>query len=394
MPSSLTRVEDLPNEVLHIIIFHLDIGPLSTSRLHQEPSASFTSIEGRPLKNFSQTCKRYRSLIFESLFQFCKVRLVDSTFEVLCDEQNSFQSPCYQVVQDFLSFVVENKLSQNVKSLLFFTEHDLGSRVPGLTPSPLPAENKLELGQLWPSVFSVVRPDIITICAPPSTLAFLTSCGIYVGNAWAFSTPLHILQLRVRSDLSRDIPTSSLSASKLFSSLPWTHCTLNEGSALQVYNTYEYHSMVQPSILNGRLRDDSSATPRLLTALRSFDYIAIFPLYGQVVKMLSYLFVLPKLQRVAVQLAPQKENKILEDQSRVLRSLYSDLWMEFENTYFLIATNIVQAETESSVNEFVCLDYQQEGLWESLGNGGAIMSEHWQIISDGHWKKIETATTQ
>lgn len=147
--------------------------------------------------------------------------------------------------------------------------------------------------------------------------------------------------------------------------------------------------MVAPSIFNGRLRDTPSSPPRALTQLTTFDYIAIFPLYGQVVKVLSFLFMLPRLRRVRTQLAPKRENKILEDASRVLRTLYSDLWMEFENTYFLIATNIVQVEAKSCIRELVCLDYQQEGLWESLGHGGEIMSERWKTLGNGHWIKNE-----
>lgn len=381
-----TCLADLPYELLRLILFHVDNGSLSAARLHEEPSATLTHSAIQPLKNFSRTCHQYRALIIQSLFNFCRVHLSESTFSL--DKTSTAQYPNYDEIREFLVFLVKHELCGSVKSLVLFTEYDLGWRVPGIMPSAPAGTLPLELGYIWSDVFSVIQPSTVTICVPPSSLAFFTSCGIYVADAWAFEMPLHILQLRMSQDM-QEKTTQPSHTNKLFGILPWTHCTLNEGSAIQVYSTYEYHSMVQPSILNGRLRDYADATPRLLNSLRSFDYIAIFPLYGQVVKMLSFLFILPKLECVSMQLAPKRGNKILEDATRILRSLHSDLWMEFENTYFLIATNIVQIETASSVKEFICLDYQQKGLWESLGHGSEIMSEHWRIISDGHWTKIE-----
>jgi len=155
-----------------------------------------------------------------------------------------------------------------------------------------------------------------------------------------------------------------------------------------MYNAYEYHSLVAPSIFNschiGRLSDTCLSQ---LTSLVSFDYIAIFPPYGQVIKILGFLFSLPKLERVRTQLAPRRENRILEDSTRVLRTLYSDLWMEFEGTYFLIAKHFVENGSKSRVSEFVCLDYQHEGLWESLGHSEGIMSRYWQALGQGHWQR-------
>ena len=387
MAPSIKCLEGLPDELLEMIISYLDVGSLSTENVHHEPSTELTRRPNPPLKNFSLTSRRFRSFTIQSLFKHCRVDLTELSFKDPYNLSEYSRKPKFSEVEDFLRFLTSLSLSPYVRTLLLYTSQDLGHKVPGLLPVPHQSIVKFELGDFWPTLFASVRPRVVTICAPPPTLAFFTSCGIYVGDAWAFSTPFHLLQLRLPPDLlEKDYP-SPAPTSKLFGILPWTHCTLNEGSSLQVYNTYEYHSMVAPSIFNGRLRDTPSSPPRALTQLTTFDYIAIFPLYGQVVKVLSFLFMLPRLQRVRTQLAPKRENKILEDASRVLRTLYSDLWMEFENTYFLIATNIVQVEAKSCIRELVCLDYQQEGLWESLGHGGEIMSERWKTLGNGHWIK-------
>ena len=383
------RLGDLPDELLEMILSHLEEGSVVVEKLHQEPYTVFRNSECQPLKRFSRTCHRFRSFTVRSLFEFCRVNLTALSFNEPYEMSECSHKPKFSEMEDFLRFVTGQKLSSCVKSLVLYTEEDLGHKVPGLMPQPPHNSIKFELGDFWPTVFSSIRPECVTICAPPPTLSFFTSCGIYVGDAWAFSTMFHLLHLRMPSNMQASDYTPRSGTTKLFEILPWDHCTLNEGSSLQVYNTYEYHSMVAPSIFDGQLRDTPSAPPRQLTSLTTFDYIAIFPLYGQVAKILSFLFMLPKLQRVKTQLAPRRENRILEDTSRVLRSLYSDLWSEFETTYFLIATTIVQAEKRSSIKDFVCLDYQREGLWESLGHGGEIMSQHWRTLGNGHWEKLD-----
>jgi len=389
MAPSPNSLEGLPDELLEMIISHIDIGSLSLSHIHDEPSNNLSRYPSPPLKSLSLTSRHFRSFTTLSLFRHCRVDLTELSFKDPYNLSEYSHKPRFSEVEDFLRFLASASLSPVVKTLLLDTSQDLGHKVPGLLPVPNTNIVKFELGDFWPTLFASIRPAVVTICAPPPTLAFFTSCGIYVGDAWAFSTPFHLLQLRLPPSLRAEDYPAPAPTGKLFGILPWTHCTLNEGSSLQVYNTYEYHSMVAPSIFNGRLRDSPTSPPRTLTALATFDYIAIFPLYGQVVKVLSFLFILPRLRTITTQLAPKKENKILEDVRRVLRTLYADLWMEFENTYFMIAKEIVQAEKRSDVRELVCLDYQQEGLWESCGHGGEIMNQHWASVGRGHWIKDE-----
>ncbi|MCJ1243248.1 hypothetical protein MMC30_000445 [Trapelia coarctata] len=386
MTAPPNRLSALPDELLSLILSHLSTNPPSLSTINDEPSTPLPR-PNPPLKSLSLTSHRFRAFTTPSLFAHARVTLTSLSFKDPYPLSPDTHKPHFSEVESLLRFLSLHSLSPHVRTLLLSTSQDLGHSVPNLLPTPHEPVTTFSLGDFWPTLFASIRPSIITLLAPPPTLAFFASCGIYVGDAWAFNTPFHLLQLRLDSNQQGSDYPAPAPTGTLFGILPWTHCTLNEGSSLAVYNTYEYHSMVAPSIFNGRLRDTPSLPPRTLTALKSFDYIAIFPLYGQVAKVLSFLFILPQLQRVRTQLAPKRENRILEDASRVLRTLYSDLWMEFENTYFLIATNIVQAEWRSPIDELVCLDYQQEGLWESLGHGGEVMSEHWKTLGDGHWIK-------
>ena len=391
MSTGVICLDYLPIELLHTILSHLDGSPPSTASLYGEPCTTLTDSVYQPLKNFSQTCRSHRSLSAPFLFKYSRIKnleFTDQETNVCTSARPHERLYVYSEVKDFLTFVVEQNLSRHVCNLVITAVcHIEGS----LLSSPQ-ARPSSSLGDIWHLIFSVIRPYTITICAPPSTLAFLTSCRIDLTNAWAFDIPCHTLQLRLSSNFSRTNYPKPNRSMKLFDIIPWTHCTLNEGSSVQVYNTYEYYSMVQPSILNDRFcQHDPDGTLQSLTSLRSFDYIAIFPLLGQVSKLQSFLKVLPDMQRVTMQLAPRKENKILEDGSRVLRSLFSDLWMEFENIFFFVALNIVHPKTDCSIRELKCLDYQQEGLGECLDRGGSIMSRHWRTIGNGHWEKIDTS---
>ena len=384
MSGHIMGLDDLPPELLQMILSYLDVQPASTTKLYEEPTITSTDSVHQPLKNFSQTCDKYRSLISPYLFRFSTIQCSDSVLQASEVAEFYGLTPLDNRVQDFLEFIRQQCLSQRVQSLVISTTHN--AEVDRLFLSArYPARG---LGHLWTSIFAVIRPYIVTISAPPSILAFLTSRVIDLSDEWAFKMQRHTLQLRISADISRTNYPKPKEANKLFEIVPWDHCSLNEGSSIQVYNTYQYEAMVQPSILNEFLHRD--ATLRLLTSLRSFDYVAIFPLQGQLETMLSFLFILPNLQRVTVQLAPQKQNRILEDASRVQRSLHSDLWMELETVFFLLAVDLVH-KSYCSINELICYDYQQEALRETLSRGGDLMSQHWQIIEDGHWKRIETS---
>ena len=375
---------DLPDELLEMILSRLVEGPELVENLYQEPYTLYTPTQYRPLKHFSSTCNRFRSFALRSLFACCRVNLTASSFSEPYELSGRFYKPNYCEMVDFLRFVADKNLSPCVRSLVLYTREELEYNVPGLMPQSSYSTIKFELGEFWPTVFSSIHPECVTICAPPPALAFFTSSGMYLGDAWAFKATFHLLHLRMPSTMQVSDYNLRPGATKLFEILPWDHCTLNEGSSLQVYNTYDYHQMVAPSILNGE-----SVSPYQLTSLATFDYVAIFPLNGHVAKILTSLFMLPNLQRVKTQFAPTRENKILEDTSRVLRSLYSDLWLEFESTYFFITSFIVNTEKRFTIREFVCLDYQNDGLWESLDRGCEPMSQHWRTLGKGHWEKLD-----
>ncbi|MCJ1390519.1 hypothetical protein MMC18_003379 [Xylographa bjoerkii] len=382
MSANVLCLDDLPTEVLDLILSYLDVCPASNARRYEEPATTLADSTYRPLKNFSQTSHGYRSLSSPSLFKFSEVRFQESIIQKSDVGGLHRLAPLYNEVKHFLRFIVEQDLSQSVYSLVISTTYDVGGGLLMLAPEYLAHE----LGDLWTSIFRVIRPHAITISAPPSTLAFLTSCGIQCTDEWAFGMRRHTLQLRLSSDVSEINYPKQKRTNKLIDIIPWTQCILNEGSSIPVYNTYQYDAMIQPSVLNKSLRKD--ATLLLLTSIRSFDYVAIFPLIRQMDELFAFLFALPSLQRVIFQLAPQKQNKVLEDASRVQRSLYSDLWMELEMVFFFIATNVVH-QPDCSINELICLDYQQEALRDILGRGGNMMSGHWRTVKDGHWKRID-----
>jgi hypothetical protein len=179
---------------------------------------------------------------------------------------------------------------------------------------------------------------------------------------------MHLLELRLSPDGDRPLPAET---DNLFAILPWTHCTLNEGSSMHGYAEIDLHYRLAPSAFPtcqvGRPHSQ-------LSSLVSFDYIAIYPMYGQYAKVLGLLFKLPNLERIRMQLADKHRSRTDRD-------------MKLEPEYFYTAKYFVENLTKSSINEFICWDYQHEGLWEGLDHGDEKITWHWQALGPGHWRK-------
>ena len=322
----------LPYEILyHIISYLADDDTPSLKVLHREPTLALTYSKETPLKTISATCSLFRALTLPLLFKFTRVHL--GPLSLLWSSYGTGHGPDARTleIKQFLDFLGKNSLSSGVHGMVFYTEHAFGLAYPGVDNE----NSEEEPHWLWRTILSVVSPRFITICAPPITLGRLIGCKVNTNDAWAFDMPLHILHLSRPSTANCPI---NKECQDLFTIMPWTRCTLNEGSSCSVYNTYEYYHKRSPSILE--------KVPNLVLAerrlgLQSLEYIAIFPPAKHAYFLFPLIASCPYLEHLSIQLAPHPADGILEDDRRIHKASLSDMWMEhkdFETQFLSVMT--------------------------------------------------------
>lgn len=145
----------------------------------------------------------------------------------------------------------------------------------------------------------------------------------------------------------RPIPAAypSIAPSSILSLRPWTHLSLNEGSFIKAYGTYEFFERGPPSLVYS-IKDSIISNPALpqetptpvalqtpparpLSALKSLDYTAIFPFANHA----DFSPVLSQISHISLQLAPDAESNILNDRARLGKADLADCWTELLTTY-------------------------------------------------------------
>lgn len=166
---------------------------------------------------------------------------------------------------------------------------------------------------------------------------------------------------------------TSFAPSSVFNLRPWTSISLNEGSFLQAYGTYEYFERGPPSLVSsiasslaspGRVNQLSGA--QALATVRSLTYTAIFPFANH----LDFLGMLPQLEVLDLQFAPDTQSGILDDRERTGRAELQDCWQELISGYHDIATAIstfrITREEFPHLKTFICRDVRIPALKDDL----------------------------
>ena len=387
---SIMNLVSLPNEILYQILSDLDDGAPSLKRLRREPTLTLTSSENTPLKNLSVTSSFFRSLILPILFRFTRIYMNG----IFIDYQDGLHVARSPDTERCLAFLKKNSLSPVVQGVVFYTECDFEMKYSDIGAEDL--AKRSAVNGLWRTALSAISPSFITICAPPTTLGRLTQCPVQMKDSWAFDMPLQILHLS-RSSAAKWPFT--IRYQDLFCIIPWTHCTLNEGSSLNVYSTYEYHIKTMPSILDctGRLRAQCPT-------LQSLDYIAIFPPARQSWPLRSFIRRSRVLRRLGIQLTPHPADRILENDQRVQKALLSDMWMEHVDFYVkLLAwmpcenSRVDSQESmfwaETTIDPlliqkiyFKSFDLNPVHLREHLGGDQVSCLNQWEECNDENWQ--------
>ncbi|KAI9701366.1 MAG: hypothetical protein M1820_006457 [Bogoriella megaspora] len=249
--------------------------------------------------------------------------------------------------------------------------------------------------------------------APPLVLADLihTCNNIWMTDAWAFDMPLKILQLRI------DLPSKASASPKnvmdyentpffthvrnmrfggtqycrsIVHTRPWTHVSVNEGSSLKAYSTYEYFHKKPPTVAPSLLSCFLAPGSQVLTHL---SYVAIFPFRDHLQWFRRYLLPCNTIRSFCVQLAPLPASKLTDDPERLGKAQLGDCWLELERGYKDLCALIVSMDETSDLTNFESLDYENyELVQEDLRQAFAPLDAYgWHMVRGGLWRKTDSA---
>lgn len=343
-----SRLEQLPNELLDLIVSNLATDPPSLSRLNRLPSLDIASSDTKDLKNTSLASSRLLHIARPFLFSHAVLDLGRE--------------------DEFLSFISRSDLGRNVTSIAVIVSGPWAMRVDPFW---------------WQSVLGHIDPLRITLIAAPRFLEATLYVNFEFSDSWAFDIPLQILHLeqdRRKHNVDQSIQLDEQSS--LLAARKWTSMLFNEGSSLAAYSHYEYFHLRTPSLFNSRL-DVESIRP-YLDNLVSFHYVAIFPFLEHMTRVGKATIMMPNLQSVSVQLVPDLRDNIQIDAKGPVDA--SDPWMEVASGYTVFLCTLSDNST-SHLKKVVAYDYdrlqtEQSGvMWEVLERNG------WDHDGHGTWTR-------
>ncbi|KAL6892455.1 hypothetical protein HDV57DRAFT_182584 [Trichoderma longibrachiatum] len=410
MASPGTTIAQLPNEIISYILDFLDTPSDFEQRQYDDPALipgldhSDGSLSDSPrgnLKSASLVCRLWRRCTLPLLF-----RNVIWRFQHIIRPPPG-QDPLSTVEGlEFLRFLIATGLDQCVQSLTIVIDYPTSAIgddlshftsfgvLPSHVPFPIltehdddiviePGPNSRPKAQsnnwLWETIFDHLDLLSINLISSPAILASLLGRPMNLSGCWIFRQRFHILSLsRPAKPVERSPTTSKTPVTirprprikttvpcSLFSIRPWESMLLNEGSSVKVYTTYEYFNHVPPSLLNALLdAGDESMQHLLLNTLRSFSYIAIFPLATHINHDLIHH--IPALESFYIQIVPRAPSFAGDDYRHPAMDI-SDLWMERNTAYASLIMAI--------------FDPPPLGAWSSLQyfeSGDAIDREAWE----------------
>lgn len=200
----------------------------------------------------------------------------------------------------------------------------------------------------------------------------------------------------------RAIPATypSIAPSSILSLRPWTHLSLNEGSFLKAYGTYEFFERGPPSLVysikdsimrdltlpptasitNSTTTSNPNAPLRPLSALTSLDYSAIFPFANHA----DFSPILSQITHLTLQLAPAPESNILNDRARLGKADLGDCWTELLTTYHQLIEPLasVRRPSPTAFEDGVLGDF----VWDTSSHGVNVRT---LVALDFHIKAMQ-----
>ena len=368
---------DLPLELVERIVDFLDVEEKPSSRsIRQEPSSAIIYSDTQPLKCLSTTCRSLRKLTMDKLFKFMVLKMY-AQMDIQMDPYRRTE------IKEFMNFVARNRLHLRVQSVVvqFILQTSMGQI----------DLNEGFAGHVCSQIMDLLEPETLTIVTPPSIMPYLAADG-YLGpdqaDDWAFDTPLHVLTCTRPSKLPTSETGWIMSRQQGSWEGPWSSITLNEGSSIKVYSSYEYYLKRTPSLFRSRsfqrlIRWNWSST------LRSFEYIAIFPIAPHIHEAFRILRSLDLLEVLSVQFAPHGSSDIISDNERIGKCQISDLWMEFYDCYVEALRFVSEMSNNFQMKMFRSLDWSDYCTREMIKPELEEYLQDWTLDGNCWTKPIE-----
>lgn len=370
-----TRFGDLPIEIVERIICFLDSEDPAVRKMRQEPSWRSSYPGDCPLKNLSLTCWSLRKMLMKRLFR-------SMIIECIVFDDVSHIAIGRISVEEFKDFLVKHNLTNNVSSLSL----RLGLGQP-LNRSHSPGF--FHIRDVCLRIIHCLDLRTLTILAPPSILPYLicgSDWGPVRGDEWAFDAPLHAINYsQVSTKKSKMVP---LNTPEDWDYL-YSHVTLNEGSSIRAYSSYEYFNLATPSIFAYDCFQRHICNFWSVN-LRSLTYIAIFPISPHVQNFYCQLRHLENLETFSVQFAPSEDSDMLSNPERIGKCQISDLWMEFR--LCLLATlsfaRNFDLQFKHKIRKLTLLDWFKYDTAAMLAPDCEDQLRDW-VFDNGSWKRLE-----
>lgn len=341
---------NLPPELICNIVSYLPNNQnLASDSWHEEPPTDIVESQVQTYRALSHVCQYLRQTILRTLF--------NATPVVLKYRPNAYN----EELRTVLLALEEAKR--------YLSSHQLS--VANLVVRFSMVESPSEIQSLPDAFFQdtcsrflqEIKPKSLTIVLPSQLFPFLSSPTqremVGQDDSWAFDMPLHVLRLSCPRTHSH--PTEA----SLWGS-PWSNVTLNEGSSLKAYSTYEFYSKQSPSVFLDNTFCEKIISSTWSLTIREFEYVAIFPLVNHMSHVLSQLKFLTNLATLSMRLAPHEDSAILSDPERVGAAQYNDLWLGLEENYASIARAVLYISETHRLRKFRALDCVHPHVFETL----------------------------
>ena len=349
-PRSTISLLNLPPEVIWKIVSHLsDDQDLLWNTWHEEPSTDMVDLYQQTYQALSQTCHYLRAVALSRLSNVATV--------LFKSRRNCYGAEIHSTLQ---ALEAAKRISGShriwvINVIVRFLEPE----------SPLDM-NSLPEGFIQKNCSTLANaaiPKYLTILFPSQLFPFLSSSGqhemISPHDSWAFDMPLHVLNLSCQGPYPRP------DADSLWD-VPWSIITLNEGSSLKAYSTYDFHSKQSPSIFLDQRFCENVIRNMWSVTVREFEYVAVFPLAIHLQRVLTQLRFLTNLRTLSTRLAPHENSSILLNIAKVKKAQFRDLWSIFDENYESIIGYVLFMKQNHHLRTFKALDCVHSHICESL----------------------------
>ena len=349
--SQVFPLASLPNELIEHVFCFLDSVAPSEINFNEQPSAHYANAEATPLKDVSRVSRKLRDIALPRLF--ANVRL----------------DP-YRLTP-FLVFLHHRRLAKHVSTIV--------AQLQGPCNHLHPA--------WWARLMNEVPARTFTIICAPHVFAELVNTSIVSADAWAFNMSHQLLRLKQDPESVND-QISLTDLPSIFSARKWTDLSVNEGSSLKAYTTYEYFLRRTPSLLGTIHARKSSIADSMLANLRSFTFTAIFPFYNHVDEILKSVKKMRRLKVLRTKICPEPHSTVLADEIDAAGSHIdvNDPWNELDTAYSLVADTVLFLSIEGQLEELHVDDVKMTGIRETLENSiNHRLQESWLYRGEGFW---------